>query len=255
MNEQEYENIKEYIIKFLNNYLTRSNANGFVIGVSGGIDSAVVATLCKLATPKTYALLMPTSFSSDQNLTDAIELCNKIKIQYKVINIQNILNQFNQTIGENLDKLRFGNLSARVRMSILYDYSAKENLLVVGTSNKSELMLGYGTIYGDMACALNPIGNIYKSDIFKFAKFLQIDQKIIQKAPSADLWKGQTDEDDLGYTYDILDQVLKFIEKNSCDIDKLNQEFNDNKLIESVITRVNKNKFKRELPAIANLKE
>ena len=109
------------------------------------------------------------------------------------------------------DKLRIGNFSARMRMSVLYDISARDQSLVVGTSNKSELLLGYGTIFGDIACAINPIGEIYKSDEFEFARFLNVPQSILTKKPSADLWANQSDEEELGYTYKELDDAMKLL--------------------------------------------
>ena len=138
-------------------------------------------------------------------------------------------------------------------MNILYDISSKTNSVVVGTSNKSEIMLGYGTIYGDTACAFNPIGEIFKSDLFEFASYLGICKDIIEKKPSADLWSGQSDEDELGYSYKTLDEVLKVISKN-VDIskDELSKQF-DEKLANSVLKRFNNNKFKTQIPPIAKI--
>lgn len=252
---KEFENIKDTLVMFLKDHLKSTGVENLLLGVSGGIDSAVVATLCKLAAPKnTHALLMPTNFSNEQNLNDGLELCKKLDIKYKVIKIDEILSSFEKNIGTGLNNTRKGNLSSRIRMNLLYDYSASINAIVVGTSNKSELMLGYGTIYGDLACAINPIGEIFKSEIFEFAKFLGISQNIINKAPSADLWSGQSDEEDLGYNYLILDEVLKFIDKYGSDIVGLRQNFSDEGLLNSVLNRVTKNKFKTHMPIIAKIK-
>ena len=239
---RDYGLVASKIYSFLQDYLTKSGASGFVLGVSGGLDSAVVAALCVKSGIKTDALIMPTKQSSKQNLTDGIEFCEQFKIAYKIIEIQPILDSFASQIGNELSRIRKGNLAARIRMSLLYDYSACKNLLVVGTSNKSERMLGYGTIYGDMACALNPI--------FEFAKFLGISENIISKAPSADLWEGQSDEADIGYSYAKLDEVLKFIDKLS--EDELKQKF-ECELVETVLARVGANKFKLISPPIARL--
>lgn len=251
MQNRNYENLKNELVDFLNFHLKNSKLTGFTLGVSGGLDSAVVATLANFSGVTTYALIMPTKFSNPKNIDDAINLCKKLKITYKVINIQPILDTFCNTLNENLTPLRLGNLSARVRMSLLYDHSSSKNTLVLGTSNKSEIMLGYGTIYGDMACAINPIGEIFKSDLFEFAKFLDIDKNIINKAPSADLWADQSDEADLGYSYKKLDEVLKFIDKNGKNLKKLNENFKDLELVSSVLNRVKRNEFKRKLPKIA----
>ncbi|WP_291952628.1 NAD+ synthase [Campylobacter sp.] len=235
-----YTKLQELLINFI-----RKNAKdkGLILGLSGGIDSALVACLCKQAVGnKLYALLMPTKHSKKENLNDAIMLCDTLNIKYKIIYIDAILQNF-EPLCENLNKLRKGNLIARIRMSLLYDYSALKNALVVGTSNKSELMLGYGTIYGDLACAFNPLATLYKSEIFEFAKFLNLHENFIKKAPSADLWPNQSDENDLGYTYKELDSILKAIENNE------NLDHFDEKLKRDILKRIQNNAFKRRLPA------
>ena len=160
-------------------------------------------------------------------------------------------------------KLRYGNLCARVRMCLLYDYSSEHGLLVVGTSNKSERLLGYGTIFGDMACALNPIGELFKSEIFEFADFLGVDKAIINKAPSADLWENQSDESELGYSYKELDGALDFILKGlgNSRIPKgeiLGGEIPSDKIpsaeiLEFCKKRMKNNAFKLNTPAIAKV--
>ena len=237
--------LENNLLNFLDSYLKASKAKGFIIGVSGGLDSAVVATLCSKVAP-TKALIMPTSSSNQANLVDALNLCKSLKIDYQIIDISEILDKFLPFSDPN-NRLRVGNITARIRMIILYDHSSKFDFLVVGTSNKSERMLGYGTIYGDMACALNPIANIYKSDLFEFASYLNIDKNIINKAPSADLWQNQSDENDLGYSYEQIDKLLKAIENNQ-DLSKF-----DNKFKDEITTRIAKNSFKLKLPAIPNI--
>ena len=138
-------------------------------------------------------------------------------------------------------------------MSVLYDISARENSLVVGTSNKSELLLGYGTIFGDLACAINPIGNIYKSDLFEFAKYLGVNENIVKKAPSADFYEGQSDEADLGYSYAKIDSLLKkMIDENRSNDELLAFGF-EALFIENIKKRVQVNEFKRRLPIIAKI--
>ena len=193
---------------------------------------------------------MPTKFSSSNSIIDAKELCQKFNINYDMKSIQPMLDGY---FGDNFsDKLRVGNFSARMRMATLYDIAGKENGLVIGTSNKSEILLGYGTIFGDTACGINPIGQIYKTDIFKFAEFLNIPEVILTKKPSADLWEGQSDEDELGFSYKEIDTVLKeFIDKNKKEEELLNS-FNK-ELVKNVIERYIKNRFKSELPKIAKI--
>ena len=247
---RDWAKISEKIVEFLTSYLKKSGAKGFVLGVSGGLDSAVVAALCARTGIETHALLMPTKYSNEQNLSDALKLCKDLKITHKIIEIQPILDSFTAQIGESPSNLRMGNLSARTRMCLLYDYSAKINALVVGTSNKSERLLGYGTIYGDTAFALNPIGELFKTEIYELARELGIDEKIITKAPSADLWEGQSDEADIGYSYERLDEVLRLAQSKS--EAELAQEF-DPKLVSTVFSRMRANKFKLFLPPIASL--
>ncbi|OUR70204.1 NAD(+) synthase, partial [Arcobacter sp. 31_11_sub10_T18] len=157
--------IKEQLIQFLKDELNKTGLKKVTVGISGGLDSAVVAVLCKEAFGDNMSgVLMPSQYSSDASAKDAIELCKKFNITYETVEIAPMVEAYSPHM--NGDKLRIGNYSARVRMSVLYDISARDSSIVVGTSNKSEILLGYGTIYGDVACAINPIGEMYKSDEF-----------------------------------------------------------------------------------------
>lgn len=225
--------VKNRMINFSNAVL--SDFNGAVLGLSGGLDSAIVLRILSECEKKPHCLIMPTNSSNKQNLEDAIFLAKKYSLIYKIINIQSILDEFIKA-SENTTKILTGNFAARIRMSLLYDYSAKYNLLVAGTSNKSELMLGYGTIWGDLACGFNILADFYKSELFEFAKFLQLPQNIIDKKPSADLFEGQSDEDDLGFNYYEIDKFLKDYERNK-DIDKR---------YEGLVNRIKRNEFKRK---------
>lgn len=257
-----YEKIEKNILEFLRDYLIASGAKGFVLGLSGGLDSAVVATLCAKIAP-THALLMPTRLSNKANLADALRLAKTLGLNHKIIDISNILESFCVANVSPQQKLRYGNLCARVRMCLLYDYSSEHGLLVVGTSNKSERLLGYGTIFGDMACALNPIGELFKSEIFEFADFLGVDKMIINKAPSADLWENQSDESELGYSYKELDGALDFILKglgnSRISSDKipsgeiLGGEIPSVEILEFCKKRMKNNAFKLNTPAIAKV--
>ncbi|MBS4240653.1 NAD+ synthase [Campylobacter vulpis] len=245
------EKILTKIQSFIQERVTKAKAKGVILGLSGGIDSALVATLCKRALKdEVFALLMPTKHSNKANLKDSLRLCESLNLKYKIINIEAILQAFLKE-SEMLDKIRTGNYAARIRMSLLYDYSAFKNYLVVGTSNKSELMLGYSTIYGDLACAFNPIGGLYKSEIYTLAKYLNLDANFLQKAPSADLWENQSDEEDLGFSYALIDEGLRALEKNdTLRISKLNPC-----LISMLQQRIKQNAFKREMPPILCLDE
>ncbi len=249
----DWNNIKKQLQEFLKKELAKTGLNRVTVGLSGGLDSAVVAVLCK----ETFAdnmscVLMPSQFSSKESVDDAVELCEKFNIKYEIKSIAPMVEAYIQNMDE--DKLRIGNFSARMRMSVLYDTSSMDKSIVVGTSNKSELLLGYGTIFGDIACAINPIGEMYKSDEFEFAKFLGVTDAIINKKPSADLWEGQSDEEELGYSYAQMDEVLKLlVDENKTKEELLTLDY-DEKLIDLLNYRIKANAFKGKLPVIAKIK-
>ena len=245
-------NIKQNLMSFLKEEVLKTGLKKITLGLSGGLDSAVVAVLCKeVFDDNLNCVLMPSQFSSKASIDDAVELCKNFNIKYEIVSIEPMLSAYLKNMQES--SLRIGNFSARLRMSVLYDISARENSLVVGTSNKSELLLGYGTIFGDLACALNPIGNIYKSDLFEFAKYLGVNDSIVNKAPSADFFEGQSDEADLGYSYAKIDSLLKkMIDENRSKDELLALGFED-EFIETIKKRVKINEFKRRLPIVAKI--
>jgi NAD+ synthase len=249
---QKYRLIESYLIKFLQNEVYKTGLKSAVIGISGGIDSAVVAVLAKKAFKDNFmGIMMPSSNSSQSSLDDALALCKKFDISFKKVSIAPILDAYFKD--KTADNLRIGNFSARARMSVLYDISAEQSALVLGTSNKSELLLGYGTLFGDLSSAINPIGDLYKSQIFEFARYLGVPELIISKPPSADLWEGQSDEDDLGYTYAKIDKALEaFVDKRMNEKEMLEAGF-EQKLISLIKHRIYKNQFKRKLPIIAKI--
>ncbi len=245
--------IKEQLIQFLKDELSQTGLKKVTVGISGGLDSAVVSILCKEAFGDNMSgVLMPSQYSSDSSISDAVELCKKFGIDYETVEIAPMVNAYLSNMSQ--DKLRIGNYSARMRMSVLYDISARDHSIVVGTSNKSEILLGYGTIFGDIACAINPIGEMYKSDEFEFAKFIGVPDAILNKKPSADLWEGQSDEDDLGYSYKQMDDVLKQIVDNNRSKEEAVKEGFDEKLINMLEHRIKSNAFKGKLPVIAKIK-
>ncbi len=245
-------NIKQNLINFLKEEVLKTGLKKVTLGLSGGLDSAVVAVLCKeVFDDNLNCVLMPSQYSSKSSVDDAIELCEKFNIKCEIVSIEPMLSAYLKNMQES--SLRIGNFSARLRMSVLYDISVRENSLVVGTSNKSELLLGYGTIFGDLACAINPIGNIYKSDLFEFAQYLDVNESIVTKAPSADFYEGQSDEVDLGYSYAKIDSLLKkMIDENRSKDELLALGFED-EFIEDIKKRVKINEFKRKLPIIAKI--
>ena len=246
---RDYKKLENFLCDFIEKYCKESGANGVILGLSGGLDSALVACLCKKALKdNVFALLMPTNSSNEANLKDALSLCKDLNLKHKLINIQSILDSFILSC-DDVDRIRMGNLAARIRMCLLYDYSALLSYPVIGTSNKSELQLGYGTIYGDLAHAFNPIAQLYKSEIFSFASFVGVPDIFIKKAPSADLYDGQSDELDLGFSYEEIDEVLMAIENNK------ELSYFDKNLVDMVKARMKKNAFKLKMPRIADINE
>lgn len=251
-----YQILIDKLVFFLQEKVKERGFSAVVYGLSGGIDSAVVALLCQKAWGnKAQALLMPSITSSSNSLEDALTLCQKFGIAYQILPLNTPQNAFGEILeGLQENPLRMGNACARMRMICLYDYAFANHCLVIGTSNKSELTLGYGTIFGDMACAINPIGDLYKTEIYEIAKLLGIPQNIIQKPPSADLYEGQSDEEELGYCYEILDKIMILLEQGSSSEEIIKQDLPKDAL-ELVLKRKEQMAFKRKLPEIAILND
>ncbi len=248
-----YQELEVFLINFLRHEVEKAGFKKVVLGISGGIDSAVVAILAQKAFKENLlGLFLPSSTSSKASYDDALVLCQKFSIRHEQIFIGSLVDTYFKEHQE-ASKLRIGNFSARMRMSVLYDISARENALVLGTGNKSEILLGYGTIYGDLACAINPIGDLYKSEIFEFAAFLGVPKSILNKAPSADLWENQSDEAEFGFTYAMIDKLLYAYVDQQIPKEKLQSLGFEEALIEMVLKRINQNSFKGKLPTIATL--
>ena len=248
-----YEHISDYLQRFIENEVKKTSINKVVIGLSGGLDSAVVAVLAhKAFKDDLLCVKMPSQYSSQSSLDDADELCRDFGLNVITASIEPMLRAY-EDLNPNMDNLRKGNFSSRMRMSTLFDISAKENALVLGTSNKSELMLGYGTLYGDLSSAINPIGDLYKSEVYELAESLGVSRSIIDKAPSADLWDGQSDEEDLGYTYAQLDEALKMYVEDRLSKEEIVSKGIDEKMLDMIISRIFRNQFKRKMPVIAKL--
>ena len=248
-----YSQITDFLQLFLDNEVRKTGMKKVVVGLSGGLDSAVVAVLAQ----KTFGddllcVKMPSHYSSQSSLDDADELCKDFSLRSITSSIEPMLKAY-EDLNKDMDNLRKGNFSSRMRMATLFDISAKENALVLGTSNKSELMLGYGTLYGDLASAINPIGDLYKSEVFELAEYLGVTEAIVKKPPSADLWDGQSDEADLGYTYAQLDEAMKFYVDDRLSRDEILAKGIDEKMLDMIIKRIFRNHFKRKMPVIAKL--
>jgi len=246
-----YAMITDYLVRFLEDEVKKTGLEKVVLGLSGGIDSAVVAVLAyKAFGADLLCVKMPSHYSSQSSLDDADELVEKFGMRAIVCDISPLLKAYETP---DMSNLRKGNFSARMRMATLFDVSADEGALVLGTSNKSELMLGYGTIFGDLASAINPLGDLYKSEVFELARHLGVPAATIEKPPSADLWEGQSDEADLGYTYAVLDRTLKAYVEERKTREALIAEGHEERLIDLIISRIYRNQFKRKMPVIAKL--
>jgi len=198
----------------LKDYLENKKA---VIGVSGGVDSAVVVGLCckAIGPHNVIGLIMPYT-DQGESIGDAISVCDKYNVdKYDIVNItdsvSSVLEDLTHVVTNEMDNIGKGNIRARVRMINLYAYSNVFNGMVIGTGNKSEIAVGYFTKYGDGGVDIEPIGDIYKTEVFEMAKILGVPEKIINKPPSAELWDNQTDEDEIGMTYYFLDEILKLV--------------------------------------------
>ncbi len=251
-------NLKEVhneLVEFLKENFKKAGFSKAVLGLSGGIDSALVAYLLRDALGKenVLAIMMPYKSSNPDSLNHAKLVIEDLKINSKTIEITDMIDAYFKNEKE-ASSLRMGNKMARERMSILFDYSSKENALVVGTSNKTEIYLGYSTQFGDSACALNPIGDLYKTNIWDLSRYLKIPNELIEKKPSADLWEGQTDEQEMGLTYKEADQVLyRMLEENKTVEEVLGEGFNKD-LVDNIVRRMNRSEYKRRMPLIAKIK-
>ena len=251
-------NLKEVhneLVEFLRENFKKAGFSKAVLGLSGGIDSALVAYLLRDALGKenVLAIMMPYKSSNPNSLNHAKLVVEDLGINSKTIEITDMIDAYFKNEKE-ATSLRMGNKMARERMSILFDYSSKENALVVGTSNKTEIYLGYSTQFGDSACALNPIGDLYKTNIWDLSRYLKIPNELIEKKPSADLWEGQTDEQEMGLTYKEADQVLyRMLEENKTVEEILAEGFSKD-LVDNILKRMNRSEYKRRMPLIAKIK-
>jgi NAD+ synthase len=239
---------------FIRSELERTGLSRLVVGLSGGLDSAVSTYLAAaaLGPERIHAVLMPYRSSSRESLTDAALVVDALGIESETVNITAMVEGCRESVGE-MDRLRLGNVMARCRMTVLYDLSAREKALVLGTSNKTEILLGYGTLHGDMASALNPIGDLYKTQVRQLARHLQVPDPVVSKPPSADLWPDQSDEDELGFTYEEVDNLLALLVDARVSPDTAVEKGFSREMVDRVLNLITGSQFKRRLPVIAKV--
>ena len=245
---------REILSGFIKSEITRVGMSRAVIGLSGGIDSALSCALAVegLGAENVLVVRMPYKASSKDSLNDAQLLIDQLGVPNKTIEITDMVEPLFK-LDPQISKMRMGNIMARERMIVLYDQSEVFKGLVVGTSNKTEILLGYSTMYGDSASAMNPIGDLYKTQIRQLSRALNIPASIIDKAPSADLWEGQTDEGELGFTYEEVDKLLYLlVDQRYSPQEAIDEGFSE-KFVNAVTTRIRRNQFKRMLPPIAKV--
>ncbi|MCP3920058.1 MAG: NAD+ synthase [bacterium] len=225
-----------------------------VLGLSGGIDSAVSCALAARAfgPENVLAVMMPYRTSNPDSEAHAREVIDALGVRWKKVDISAMVDGYLEQEGIE-ERMRRGNVMARARMVVLYDLSAAERALVIGTSNKTEILLGYSTQFGDAASALNPLGDLYKHQVVQLARHLDLPASVIDKPPSADLFEGQSDEDELGFTYDEVDRLLvRMIDERFSEEELVRAGF-ERSFVDSVARRIVINQYKRIPPIVAKL--
>lgn len=244
----DFKKVVERICNFIDDFVSSSNSEGVIIGLSGGVDSSTVAYLCtkSIGSERVFGLIMPErGITPEQDVKDAVKVAKNLGIDYKIIEIRDIVEIFKKKAGKKSMMAEI-NLKPRIRMILNYYHANDMNMVVAGTGNKSEIMVGYFTKYGDGGVDFLPIGDLYKTEVLQLATHLGVPKEIIEKKPSAALWPGQTDEEELGISYAELDEILKMIERG---------ERRDDEKFRKVLEMVEKSKHKREMPPVAKVRD
>jgi NAD+ synthase len=245
---------RRLLVEFIRNETRKFGFNRVVLGISGGIDSALSATLAAeaLGPENVVGLILPYKTSSPESEGDARLLIDQLGLPYDKIDITAMAEPLLERYKE-MSNLRRGNIMARMRMIVVFDRSAMENALVLGTSNKTEYLLGYTTWYGDSAASIQPLGDLYKTQIRALSRAIGVPAAIVEKKPSADLWPGQTDEQEMGISYDLVDQVLYLLVDERIDPDRVIEMGFERSFVERVVKTVRNMQYKRMTPVIAKV--
>ena len=246
--------VEKLLNRFIKEELSKFDFTKGILGLSGGLDSAVCAYLAARALgPKNViVLIMPYKETFGRDVQDAKDLAHRLGLKFHIVDISPMVDAY-FAIHPTESRILKGNKMARERMSILYDFSEREKALILGTSNKTELLLGYSTIHGDMACAINPLGDLYKTQIRQLARYMKVPDKILKKRPTAGLWAGQTDERELGLRYTKIDKILyQLVDLKKSKKEIISERF-PKKDVEKILGLIKGSEFKRHLPPIPKI--
>src|SRR5574341_1850824 len=248
------ETVRRVLVGFIENEVRKAGFERVVVGLSGGVDSSLSAFLAAeaLGPQNVWGILMPYRTSNPESAEHAMLVVQALHINHLTVDITPMVDAYLARFPD-MDQVRRGNKMARERMTILFDHSAGLRALVLGTSNKTELLLGYGTLYGDMASAVNPLGDLYKTQVRQLARHVKVPTVIVEKQPSADLWMGQTDEAELGFTYQEVDRVLYLLVDHRYEVGDLVAEGFEERFVRAVYHKVQGSQYKRRLPVIAKV--
>lgn len=240
---------------FLRDGVGNAHCTGLVLGLSGGVDSALAAALAvrALGTERVHAFYLPYRASDPRSGVDAAAVATKFGLSLTTLDITPQIDAYFERVDPSADRVRRGNKMARERMTILFDQSKRLGALVCGTSNKSEILLGYSTVFGDNASSLNPIGDLYKQQVWQLARYLGVPEQVATKRPSADLWPGQISEDELGFEYIMADEVLYLLFDQGLTADEVVDRGYPEAVVSRIVQLEKVNRFKRRLMLIARL--
>ena len=247
--------LAETLEKFLAEELRASGLAGYVVGLSGGVDSAVSAALAAAAVgrDRVLALALPGPTSSPASVRDAETVAETFGLRLEKVDLGPAAERLAETLGARGDRVRFGNLLARLRMVVLFDRARTVPALVLGTSNKSEILLGYSTLFGDAAASVQPLGDVWKTHIFELAHALGVPEAVIAKAPTADLWPGQTDAGELGFDYPTVDPVLHWHHEGGMGREELMAAGFPAALVDGALNAYRRNRFKWRPTVVARV--
>jgi NAD+ synthase len=248
--------LRTILVAFIRNEVEKTGLRRVIVGLSGGVDSSLSAMLAAeaLGGQNVLGIMMPYKSSHPDSQAHAQRVAKKSGIESLLVDVTPQIDAYFARFPD-ADARRRGNKMARERMTILYDHSARWNALVLGTSNKTELLLGYGTVYGDMASAINPLGDLYKTQVWALSEAMGVPLAIVRKEPSADLWQGQTDEGEMGFTYRDVDRLLYYLVDQRYTRAELIAAGFSERFIDDISLRIMNSQFKRRLPVIAKVSQ